>query len=308
MSADPNKRTVLIADDSIENINLLEKRLAEAGYDICVARDGYEALSKAQVLMPDLILLDVMIRGLHGMEVKNRLNKAETTVNIPVIFLTEKASTDEKVKGFNLKADDFITKPFDFPELLARIDSISSRRRQYEHIFMTDALTGLNNVHVFKKNFTVFFDIARRYKRMFSIAVIDVDEFKSINDTYGHAVGDVALRTVSQEMMKVFRAPDILIRYGGDEFVILLPETDQKQAFDAVARFRLKLEALEIPAGRDRTIHLKMSLGVVGYDDKFRKPIDLFNAADQEMYKDKRSRKVKKEPATEVPQVAPRKR
>src|SRR5688572_20890286 len=100
------KRSILIADDELEFVSELERNLSAAGYDIHVARDGYSALTKARVMAPDLILLDLMIGGLRGVEVKNRLNLEPATGQIPVIFLTDKATSDEKIQGFNLKADD----------------------------------------------------------------------------------------------------------------------------------------------------------------------------------------------------------
>lgn len=287
------KRTILIADDEIASIHALEKELKRIGYEVCSVGDGYAALSKAKIINPDLILLDLSLRGLHGLEVKNRLNQDEATANIPVIFLTEKASALERIKGFNLKADDFVAKPFDFVELLARIDSIATRRKQYEQLFMHDALTGLNNLHVFKKNFSAFFNVARRYKRALTIAVMDVDHFKTINDTYGHNIGDLVLKTLADAMKKVFREQDIIIRYGGDEFVILFPETDDKQASIAMDRLKSVVDALKIPANdaASTEISFSISVGIASYHDNLKKESELFELADKAMYSDKKKKK-----------------
>lgn len=290
-SAPNEKRTVLIADDEPTTIHALEKRLSEAGYQTCTAQDGYAALSKAKVVNPDIILLDIMIRGMHGMEIKRRLNQEESTVNIPVVFLTDKRSGDEQIREYLLKADDYFTKPFDFQEIIARVDQISARRKQYEQLFMTDPLTGLSNVHVFKKNFAAFFNVARRYNRKLAIAVLDVNDFKTINDTYGHAAGDHVLRTFADTMRREFREPDLLIRYGGDEFVILFPETGGPEAVEAVERLRKKIVELKIPMTAAKTIGVKMSAGVAEFSDKFKRPEELFEWADQLMYKDKKRQK-----------------
>lgn len=287
------KRTILIADDEIESIHALEKELKRIGYEVCSVQDGYAALSKARILNPDLILLDFSLRGLHGLEIKNRLNQDEATANIPVIFLTEKSTSHERVKGFNLKADDFVSKPFDFVELLARIDSIATRRKQYEQLFMHDALTGLNNLHVFKKNFAAFFNVARRYQRALTIAVMDVDHFKTINDTYGHPIGDSVLKTLADSMKKVFREQDLIIRYGGDEFVILFPETDDKQAAIAMDRLRNVVTGLKIhlhdAAGTE--ISFSISVGIASYHEGLKKETELFDLADKAMYADKKKKR-----------------
>lgn len=285
------KRVVLIAEDDLDVVYPLEKALSEAGYTTCVARDGYSALSKAKILNPDLILLDAKIQGINGLEVKNRLNHEEATMNIPVIFMKDNLTTDDKIKGFQLKADDFVTKPFNFPELMARIDLLSSKRKSYEELFMHDPLTGLNNLHVFKRSFTSLFNVAKRYDRVFAIAVLDIDNFKAINDTFGHHVGDLAIRALAGAMKSVFRETDILIRYGGDEFVVLFPETDGKNAKEGVERLKKKVADTLVPVNPKTRINFVISAGVAEYSNKFKKECELFELADKRMYEDKQSKK-----------------
>jgi diguanylate cyclase (GGDEF)-like protein len=286
------KRSILIADAEHTFVSELEKNLTAAGYDIHVARDGYSALTKARVVAPDLILLDLMIGGLRGLEVKNRLNLEPATVNIPVIFLTDHATSDDKIQGFNLKAEDVVAKSFlNLPELLARLDSLSTRYRERDQELVTDPLSGLNNLHVFKRTLTQLFNVAHRYKRPFSLAVLDLDDLKPINDNHGHATGDQAIRAVAQCMKRSFRETDILIRYGGDEFVILFPESGEKEAKEGVDRFRANIAALTIPVGAKESIGLATSVGLAAYDDTMRRPMDLFEKADKRMYDEKSAKK-----------------
>ena len=196
--------------------------------------------------------------------------------------------TDEKVRDFVLKSDGHVAKPFNFKDLLARIEAVSSRRKIYEQIYMTDPITGLNNVHIFKRSFHALFNIARRYGRIFSIAVIDVNDFKKINDTYGHAVGDSILRNFANTMKKVFRDTDVLIRYGGDEFVVLFPETDEAQATEAVKRLKHAVKDLHVLVeDGQKTIGFSISAGVASYRKGIKRSAELFELADKNMYSNK---------------------
>ena len=281
-----DKRAVLIADGEFETASLLEKHLSSAGYHVHVAHDGYTALTKARVMVPDLILLDLMIPGLRGVEVKNRLNRESMTLDIPVIFMTDKATTDEKIQGFNLKADDVVAKPFNLRELTARIDSLSLRYRERDQALATDALTGLGNLHVFKRSLSQLFNVARRYERPFSLAIMDIDDFKLVNDRYGHSTGDHAIQVLAHCMKYSFRETDILIRYGGDEFVVLLPGTHLAEAKIVSEKLREKVEKYIFKKP------MTISLGVV----EFKKPLSRFEftvRADQALYQAKREGKNK---------------
>ncbi len=286
-----DKRSILIADDEHETVKLLERHLASAGFDIHVAHDGYSALTKARVVAPDLILLDLMIAGLRGVEVKNRLNREPATLNIPVIFLTDKATTDAKIQGFNIKAEDVIAKPLNLPELTARIHSLSLRYRERDQALVTDVLTGLNNIHVFKRMLVQLFNVAHRYKRVFSLAVLDLDDFKPVNDRYGHAAGDRMICGFAQCMKRSFRETDILIRYGGDEFVVLFPETDETEAKGGIERFRSLLSKTSVTIGAENNLHLSTSIGLAAFEESMRRPMELFELADKRMYAEKAAKK-----------------
>ncbi len=286
------KRSILIADDEYDTVSVLEQHLSQAGYNVHVARDGYTALTKARVMAPDLILLDLWIPGLRGVEVKNRLNRESMTLDIPVIFMTDNATTDEKIQGFNLKADDVVAKPFNLRELTARIDSLSLRYRERDQVLATDALTGLGNLHVFKRTILQFFNVAKRYERPFSLAVMDLDDFKIVNDTYGHAAGDHAIQALARCMKYSFRETDVLVRYGGDEFVALFPETDEHKAAEGIERFRENVSKIHLPVTSKIKIGLSVSVGLATYDKSLQQPIELFEIADKRMYAEKAAKKM----------------
>ncbi len=287
-----NTGTVLIVEDEDSIAAILKKRLSNAGLRVFHAADGAEALIKTREIHPDLILLDVMLPKLNGMEVKAELNKEESTARIPVIFLTVNSKTDDKINGLKLRADDYVTKPFNWEELHARIDALLYKHDYYQQLSLQDHLTKLPNTKFFKTQFEAVFDIAKKYERIFSLAILDIDNFKSINDCYGHQAGDTILLETASLMNKIVRKPDILARYGGDEFVIIFSECDLVRAQCAVSRLKDVFEKtpIKIPETNE-VIFVKLSVGIAAYSPKIKDSKELFELADRKMYEDKLAQK-----------------
>ncbi|NQT22415.1 MAG: diguanylate cyclase [Candidatus Omnitrophica bacterium] len=285
-----SKKKILIVDDEKSFVRILISILTSVGYDTFITKEGKNILDVTRNIMPDLILLDVILPDTSGFEAKAQLNEDSLTVDIPVIFLTVKNETPDKVKGFSLGAHDYIIKPFNSEELLARIDSILNRKSFYEKIAMTDGLTGLYNVNFFQRQLRIFFDEAKRYKKIFSVAAIDVNGMKRINDTQGHVAGDFILKEFAKIAKDTFRKSDVIIRYGGDEFVIIMPETKGKQAKEAVERFKSNISGRTFAFRRDKKpLSFSVSAGIASYNDKFKDNSEIFELADQRLYKDKGS-------------------
>lgn len=286
----PNK--ILIIDDEPDNLTLTAQRLKVSGYDVIAATNYDEAVSLIHSKNPNLILLDVMMPGIDGFEVKSRLDKDTSTAGIPVIFLTAKNDLSDKINGLKLGVDDYITRPYEPEELIARIDSVLRRRKFYEDISMTDGLTKLYNVHYFKKQIKTFFSIAKRYNQIFSLALIDIDDFKKINDAYGHIVGDCVLKIFSSLSKKALRATDIITRYGGDEFAIILPNVNEDQAAKAMQRLKTAINGKDfLCEGFDVNVSFSISVGVAQYQISFKDENEMFELADTRMYEDKRVNK-----------------
>jgi diguanylate cyclase (GGDEF)-like protein len=287
-----DKKSILIADDEQDELMMLGMRLAGAGYNVVKASSGEEALDRVKDTQPDLILLDLVMPGIGGMEVKTKLNQDMSSANIPVIFLTGYDEISLKMKGFKAGIDDYIVKPFNSDELLARVEAIFKRKEFYEKLSMTDGLTGLYNVHFFKREFDHMFKMSKRYGGVFSLAIVDIDGLKSINDNYGHAVGDLVIKEVASRLKWVLRESDTVIRYGGDEFVMILPNVGEKDAEETLSRIGKEINGKRVfLKTRETEISIKVSAGIAAYNSEISSPDKLFEKADAEMYRRKRGSK-----------------
>ena len=286
------KAKILAVDDDRAMLELLQEFLSEAGYEVLMAESGEEAIKKAREENPDIILLDIVMPGMDGLEVKEYLGKNFSTSRIPVIFLTARQETEDKIKGFDAGAYDYITKPVALKELLARIKSILQRSKFYEKLSMTDGLTGLYNRHFFNEEFHYFFNLAKRYKMLFSLAIIDIDNLKKINDEHGHAMGDWVLQQYATVTKKTLRKTDVIMRYGGDEFSIIFPSTGKKQAIEAMKRVCEKIEGKKIKC-RETGLELSFSIsfGIATFEEDYENEILMLEKADALMYVNKQKKK-----------------
>jgi diguanylate cyclase (GGDEF)-like protein len=251
---------VLIVDDHEDNVELLRARLDAWGYATDTAGDGAEALRKIQESPPDLVLLDVMMPKIDGIEVARRVKGNPQLPFIPIIMQTALDATENKVQGLEAGADDYITKPIDFAELKARLTSmlrikrlqeqLEDRERQLleanerlRHMSQTDGLTGLDNRRNLEERIDEMFEHARRLKEPFACVMCDLDRFKSVNDEYGHQAGDAVLKQFARILRDEVREIDRAGRYGGEEFMLLLPGTVLDAAVTFAERVRKHVEA-----------------------------------------------------------------
>src|SRR5215204_990497 len=226
---------ILVADDEPVNLALIKRRLEWEEYRVETAEDGGQAVEAARRTLPDLIILDVMMPVLDGLQACRLLKGDPETRDIPVIFLSALDDIETKVSGLALGANDYVSKPFRVEELLARVsvairmklerDRLRQRAEVASEMSMTDALTGLLNRHGLHRALQRELSEARRYGRPLSCLLIDIDFFKAVNDTYGHAAGDAALQQAARVIADSVRGSDVVCRYGGEEFLVLAPET-----------------------------------------------------------------------------------
>jgi diguanylate cyclase (GGDEF)-like protein len=269
---------ILVADDEPVNLALIKRRLEWEEYQVETAEDGGQAVAAAKRLLPDLVILDVMMPVLDGLKACRLLKEDPSTRDIPVIFLSALDDTDTKVNGLALGANDYISKPFRVEELIARVavairlkrdrdllqESAEELRRRAEaasEMSMTDALTGLLNRYGLQRALQRELSEARRYARPLSCLLLDIDFFKSINDTHGHAAGDAALMQAARVLTESVRGSDVVCRYGGEEFLVLAPETDARGAHSLAEKIRLAVSSRLFGDG-GRAFALTLSAGV----------------------------------------------
>tara|TARA_R110002072_G_scaffold42064_19_gene118423 strand:+ start:7520 stop:8479 length:960 start_codon:yes stop_codon:yes gene_type:complete len=284
---------VLLIDDSEFVHRILDSRLRSESISLIGEYDGKAGIERAIKDQPALILLDLDMPVMDGFEALRLLKDDPVTRNIPVIVISGLNSSQDKVTAFDLGAVDFITKPFELTELRARVRSslkMSALLRMLEQKAQIDGLSGLYNRAYFDDRFQEEYDRSMRHGQPFSIALIDLDEFKQVNDTYGHPAGDMVISGVARLILQQCRNIDIACRYGGEEFVLIMPETTPAQAFTLCERIRAGCEALSWAQHPSRKVTL--SCGVIGADDGNSinsTPQALFEMVDRNLYQAKQN-------------------
>ncbi|HET7275898.1 MAG TPA: diguanylate cyclase [Longimicrobiaceae bacterium] len=278
---EPRDPRILVVDDHPDNIEIISARLSSRGFDIETAANGQEALDKIHDNPPQLILLDVMMPVMDGYEVSRRIKGDNGLPYIPIILVTARDSTEDKVEGLDAGADDYLTKPINFPELEARVrsmlrikrlqDELDEKNRELEFVnkklrklSITDGLTELFNHRHVHELLHEEFERSKRSGEPIAVAMLDLDRFKQVNDTYGHPTGDVILYETAQIMRETAREIDMVGRYGGEEFIIILPGTEEEAAAQFADRVR---QAVAEHVYRDEGAEVRMTVsgGVASY-------------------------------------------
>jgi diguanylate cyclase (GGDEF)-like protein len=265
LSTVENKPVVLLIDDSVDVHRLLLARLRHEQIELIGTTKSCEGVDMAKRHKPATILLDVDMPGMDGFEVLRALKDDPATNNMPVIVLSAKAGSEDKVTAFDLGATDYVTKPFDLAELRARLRAtlrLDHLLRLLSERADVDGLTGLGNRAAFNKRWTEKVAECRRYGTPLSLALLDVDFFKRINDTYGHPAGDQVLVELARMLQGESRAPDVACRYGGEEFALIMPNTGPQEAQVVAERVRDALAARVWQRHPDSPI--TASVGLVG--------------------------------------------
>lgn len=290
---------ILIVDDNPIQVEHLKICLLKLGYNVHFTTKADEAINIAELKMPDLILLDVVMPEEDGYAVCRILKSNASTKDIPVIFITSKSEKWDKIKGFDTGAFDYITKPFSIEEVLARIrnavslkqfqDELKRKNNVLEVLSIRDELTLLYNRRYVLKRIAEEIERAKRYNHIFACVMIDIDHFKKINDTYGHPIGDIVLRHMGELLRKNLRAVDIAARYGGEEFLLILPETELTGAKAVAEKLLHLISQSSPPEGLPQDFRFTISLGIAIYPSDAENRDSIISAADKALYAAKES-------------------
>jgi diguanylate cyclase (GGDEF)-like protein len=293
---------VLIVDDIPANIDILKSVLADEGYNISVATSGELALNIIPRSLPDLILMDVMMPGLNGFETCQKIKSDPSTRDIPIIFVTAKNETEDIVKAFDVGGVDYITKPYQYKEVLSRIkmhlqnrtlikrnekliSDLREANTRLDKLSRKDPLTSLSNRRDVNEKIEAELVRFKRNKTPFSLLLGDIDHFKKTNDTFGHDAGDYVLVQVAKLMTQAIRRQDVVARWGGEEFLIFLPETGLDGGLKLAEDIRQKIETEEF-CFNQKKITVTMSFGAC-ISEATLPLVALVKKADEGLYKAK---------------------
>lgn len=287
----PRPPKVLLVDDDRSILRIVAHWLTSEGYQTFQAADGEEALKLIEGDCPDFVLTDWEMPRMDGLELCRRLRQMKLPHYVYVIFLTVKAGLEETVAGLEVGANDFLRKPIEKCELLARMRAgarVLELYRRLSRVAYTDPLTGLLTRRAFYEALGREWERAKRYRLPLSCVMLDIDYFKRINDVHGHAAGDAVLAAVAQQLVRNCRACDLVCRHGGEEFCVLLPETPDLGAAQWAERVRQSMHDLHIDIG-GTPVRVTCSFGTAQRHDDTQNGEQLVDQADQALLVAKRS-------------------
>lgn len=273
----------------------------EAGMSVVEACSGAEALDFLATDRPDLVVLGRTLPDMDGLDLLPRLKSGELDF-VPVLVASHRGETAERVRGLQLGADDYIPRPCDPAEFLARAKALLRTKQAHDRIrklqitleqmVVSDPLTGLHNRRYLMDRMQQEMQRSDRHGEPLALAMIDLDAFKPINDQFGHVLGDKVLRAVGSAISKSVRVSDIAARYGGDEFAVILPQTPAEGAMRVCERLLRNISEVILQDETGKTFRITASLGLAYYPaDDVETPEDLVHSADGALYGAKRSGK-----------------
>lgn len=283
------RSNILVVDDNPDKLMLLEAALRLAGYHVSTATDGEEALAVVASFTPDLIITDVMMPRMNGYELAEKIRSNPRTRFIPVIMQTAAGrSSQDSLRASEVGALGYITDPTDMDLLLARTRTLLEFKAYLdvcEEAAFTDHLTGLANRRRFERQLDREVSRTLRYAHPFSLVMLDIDNFKCVNDTFGHHAGDEVIRGLGRVLQEGTRGIDLAARIGGEEFAILLVETGQSGALEVAERLRVAIREMIVPG----VGQVSASFGVAECPIGGQTSSEMLNSADVALYEAKRS-------------------
>lgn len=284
-STKPEPFRVMIVEDTSLLAAVYAHILEQAGMITCQVTNPMEVMASLADFSPELILMDMYMPGASGEEVAKVLRQQESLVGVPIVFLSGETDLGRQLAAIGHGADDFLVKPIQPEHLLLSVTSRIERYRVLRSFMVRDSLTGLLNHTKTKEQLEIEIERARRQQRPLSFAMIDLDHFKRVNDTYGHPTGDKVLKSLARLLQQRLRKVDVIGRYGGEEFAVILTDTTGPDAVRVLDDIRKDLAQIQ-QHGEDGEFSVTFSCGIASYPD-FATPEAISSAADKALYQAK---------------------
>lgn len=286
-----------MVDDEEVARQLLTDFLSDIGYHVQTAPDGETALSLARENPFDLIITDIRMPGMSGIELIHSIRELNLDLDTNFIVITGYSSIEAGIAAMKEGAYDYISKPFNLEEMRVVVERALERqnlmreakeKEYYRTLSILDGLTQLYNHRYFHELLTREINRALRYPQVFSLLIIDIDDFKKFNDRLGHLAGDCALREIAQVMLKTLRKVDLICRYGGEEFAIIVPQNNKESAAIAAERLRETISKAEIKDENNNPLgKVTVSIGVSSFPEDGQTKEELIKSADSSLYEAK---------------------
>jgi diguanylate cyclase (GGDEF)-like protein len=284
---------ILVIDDDRFAASLIDNTLRSAGFMSSYCCDPREAVAKVTEELPDLIIMDVVMPELDGFELCRRVRAHPALQFTPIIFVTRKGDLEQRIRGLELGGNDYISKPFEPQELIARVRSHLMRLASLRQMAISDGLTRCFNHKFFRMRLEQEATRARRYEHGLAVAMLDLDRFKRINDEHGHAAGDFVLANVATLVLASLRSTDIVARYGGEEFAIIMVHAGAHEAEVICERVRDRIAKHEFvftperEGATERKIAVTVSVGIAEFKHKTDNWRSLLQRADSALFEAK---------------------
>lgn len=291
---------ILVVDDHERSQQRLLKALGKL-HDVDAVKtpvDALRLLTQGQAPGYDLVIVSLSLEDADGLRLCSQIRSIEAIRNLPIVILVEHGSDARLLRGLDMGVNDYLMRPVEHHELLARVRTQIKRKRHSDYLVdcleqtvelaMTDALTGLHNRHYMQSHLQTLVADALANDRELSILIADIDHFKHVNDTYGHDVGDMVLKEFSQRLKRNVRGADLACRLGGEEFLLIMPDTPLQRAYQTGERLRALIAAEPFSIGNGETIRVTTSVGLATLLTVEDTPDTLVKRADNGLYSAKR--------------------
>lgn len=286
LGEEPLPYRVLIVDDSPMQANFSAMHLKKAGMETLIVTTPLDVLHALGDFNPDLILLDLYMPECSGLEMAQTIRQMEAFVSIPIVYLSAETDREVQLEAVGIGGDDFLIKPIKPDHLIASVRSRVERYRQMRNLMVRDSLTGLFNHTTIKERLSQELSRAIRYNLPLAFAMLDIDHFKYVNDTYGHSVGDRVLKNLARLLVNRLRTSDIVGRYGGEEFAIIFPNTSGEDAAQVLDTIRQNFSGIVHQSNSGQVFHVTFSAGIAAYPGSVT-PANIGDAADRALYRAK---------------------